>query len=195
MPIRTNRGRAAVYRKVWGWPVRSPLHLVVSVLAVALIAALLALVAQHVNRSSASPGSNGGGQQQVVPATATATTGPPPTRQSGPTEVPTAAAPAPEALQVAEAWGKAWVHHPAGTTNAKWLAGLKPYTTDEYLPVMSTVDPANIPATKVTGPAKATHSFTSSVEVTLPTDGGALDITVIKTMSGWRVADYGKAGS
>ncbi|MGH3988463.1 MAG: hypothetical protein ACRDTZ_14280, partial [Pseudonocardiaceae bacterium] len=38
MPIRTHRGRAAVYRTFWGWPVRSPRHLVGTALALVLIA-------------------------------------------------------------------------------------------------------------------------------------------------------------
>ena len=38
MPIRTHRGRAAVYRKFWGWPVRSPAHLTGTVLAAVVIA-------------------------------------------------------------------------------------------------------------------------------------------------------------
>jgi hypothetical protein len=60
--------------------------------------------------------------------------------------------------------------------------------------VMASVDPANIPARQVTGPPSAINSYTSSVEVGLPTDGGRLDITVIKTPQGWRVSGYTKAG-
>ena len=37
MPIRTNRGRAAVYRRLWGWPLRSPRHLVVALIQMVLI--------------------------------------------------------------------------------------------------------------------------------------------------------------
>lgn len=39
MPIRTNRGRAAVYRRVWGWPLRSPRHLAATLGVVAVLAA------------------------------------------------------------------------------------------------------------------------------------------------------------
>lgn len=39
MPIRTNRGRAAVYRQVWGWPLRSPRHLAATLGVVAVLAA------------------------------------------------------------------------------------------------------------------------------------------------------------
>lgn len=195
MPIRTNRGRAAVYRKLWGWPLRSPLHLVATALGVVLVAAVVALLSQHLRHSNAVPVPGGAQPAGQASTGVFVATGPPRTRDSGPTEVPTPAPPAPAALQVAQDWGQAWANHPAGTSNQQWLAGLKPYTTDEFLPVMSSVDPANIPATRVTGPPTAIHSYTSSVEVSLPTDGGVLDITVIQTPQGWRVAGYDKAGN
>jgi hypothetical protein len=55
---------------------------------------------------------------------------------------------------------------------------------------MSTVEPANIPASKVTGDPTAVESFTSSVKVRLATDADDLLITVIETPDGWRVAYY-----
>jgi hypothetical protein len=88
----------------------------------------------------------------------------------------------------------AWVNHPDGITNQQWLEGLRPFTTEEYLPVMSTVDPRNIPASKVTGVPTATTSYTSSADVEIPTDGPKLTITVVNTGAGWRVAHYGQAG-
>jgi hypothetical protein len=59
---------------------------------------------------------------------------------------------------------------------------------------MSTVDPRNIPASKVTGAPTATTSYTSSVDVEISTDGPKLTITVVNTGAGWRVAHYGQAG-
>ena len=41
MPIRTNRGRAAVYRRLWGWPLRSPRHLIGLVVVVLALVLLL----------------------------------------------------------------------------------------------------------------------------------------------------------
>ena len=63
----------------------------------------------------------------------------------------------PEALAAARNWSAAWVNHPPGTTNARWTAGMRPFTTDEYLGVLAAVDPANVPATAVTGPPKPTR--------------------------------------
>lgn len=37
MPIRTHRGRAAVYRRLWGWPLRSPKHLVGAVVLIGVV--------------------------------------------------------------------------------------------------------------------------------------------------------------
>jgi hypothetical protein len=210
VPIRTNRGRAAVYRKLWGWPMRSPRHLVAMLLVVAAIVLAIGIIVPQVVGSGGSRGaaaqtgdtsadatsqagssdagtSDGGAPAPGSTGSASADL---PTRLPSPPQKPTSAPPADDALKVADSWGKAWVHHPAGTTTDKWLDGLKPYTTEEYLVEMSTVDPANIPATKVTGPPVPKQSYTSSVTANLPTDGGTLAITVIDTPQGWRVAFY-----
>jgi hypothetical protein len=202
MPIRTNRGRAAVYRRLWGWPMRSPRHLAVLVVVVAVLVIAVGIIVPQVT-GSANRGSAAAATSSSTPTTTTqnppGTTNPPqvtgstsqlPTRITSPTEVPTSAPPAPAALDVAESWGRAWVNHPDGVTNEQWLADLRPFTTEECLTEMATVAPANIKATKVTGAPAAAESFTSSVKVTLPTDGGDLLLTVIDTPDGWRVAFY-----
>jgi hypothetical protein len=205
MPIRTNRGRAAVYRKLWGWPMRSPRHLVAIVLVVAAVVLTIGIVvpqltgrddrsggaAPTTDSTGATPDDTGTSDEGGAPAPGTGSaTEDLPTRLESPPQKPTSAPPADAALKVAESWGKAWVRHPKGTTNEKWLDGLRPYTTEEYLVEMSTVDPANIPATKVTGPPVPRQSYTSSVTANLPTNGGTLAITVIDTPQGWRVAFY-----
>ena len=213
MPIRTNRGRAAVYRRLWGWPMRSPRHLVATALVVGALVLTIGLIVPRVTGSdqpapgavanlgasstTTGPGTPGASSGQGgVPGTQT-TTAPTtslPTKQS-PAQTPTSAAPAPKALEIATLWANAWVNHPEGVTTEQWLNALKPYTTEEQLAVMSTVDPRNIKATEVTGPATPKVSYTISVEVTLPTNGGILDITVISTPQGWRVARYEQAAA
>ncbi len=204
MPIRTNRGRAAVYRRLWGWPLRSPGHLFVAAIVVVVLAVVIAIVTAHATsarRAAAAPSgdpdaittpvlpSSLGSPSSGLPATTTPTQ----TRLTTPPETPTSAPPAPAALSVITAWGRAWVNHPVGMTNAQWLAQLKPYTTDEFLPQMSSVDVANIDATQVTGAPQATKSFTSSLEALLPTNAGTLDITAIATPTGWLVTSYTEA--
>lgn len=191
---------------------RSPRHLVITLLVLTAVVLAVGLIMPMISgadrNGSASRGAGGtsatvgaqhGGPVGQQPSGGPAVTSPAgtptslPTRLPGPTQTPTPAAPAAEALEVATLWAKAWVNHPEGTTNEQWLAGLRPYTTEEYVAVMATVEPGNIPATEVTGPAEATSSFTTSVEVTVPTNGGRLAMTVIATPQGWRVANYERA--
>ncbi|MDT8909332.1 hypothetical protein [Amycolatopsis sp. PS_44_ISF1] len=198
MPIRTNRGRAAVYRRLWGWPLRSPRHLAGTLVFLAVLVTVLGIVlpkavdrpalAQTGPRASSSSAKPPGGLAAPVPSSSTL-----PTRLSSPLATPTSAPPNPEAVNVAKQWATAWANHPAGISNADWLNGMRALTTEEYLPVMSTVDPANIPATRVTGEPAVSSSYTSSVQVVVPTDGPKLSITVVDTGAGWRVADYDQA--
>jgi hypothetical protein len=184
---------------------RSPKHLVISATVFAVVVTTIGLFIPRLTganepsgaaantggtptSATARPGGAGGGTATTTPAPTSSL----PTRIT-PTQTPTSAAPAPEALDVATEWAKAWVKHPEGTTIEQWLDGLRPFTTEEQLAVMGTVDLENIPATAVTGPAKATRSFTSSVEVAVPTDGGTLSITVIRSSVGWRVSHYERA--
>lgn len=198
MPIRTNRGRAAVYRRLWGAPLRSPRHLIVTVvILVGLIATMGFLVPrvlpEDARMSSANEQTVTAPTNQVAEPSLSMSAGPPETRLTEDPATPTSAPPDPQALEVAKKWAAAWVNHPKGITGEQWLKGLAPYTTEEYLPVMSSVDPANIPATKVTGKPVAVNSFTSSLEVDVPTDGPTLRITVVSTDDGWRVASYDQA--
>ncbi|MFC4004354.1 hypothetical protein ACFS2C_19600 [Prauserella oleivorans] len=200
MPIRTNRGRAAVYRRLWGWPLRSPSHLIGTLIVVVAVIVAAGIVVPRLLLDGQ------GGQDRQTPAADTTgnatgtsddaalSTSPLPTRLTAPLASPTSAPPNPQALRVAEQWAAAWVDHPQGITIDQWLEGMRPYTTEEYLPVMRSVNLANIPATRVAGPPRATQSFTSSVEVEVPTDGPTLTITVVSTDVGWRVAHYDQAG-
>jgi hypothetical protein len=202
MPIRTNRGRSAVYRKLWGWPLRSPRHLITFVI---ILIALGIVVAMLIPRAASTNGAQPAGDttSDTAGATSSSSQGQSPTdtttsaatRLTSPLLSPTPAPPAPAALDVATKWVTAWAKHPAGITSQQWLEQLKPYTTDEFLPQMASVDPANVPATKVTGAAVSVDSTTSSVVADVPTDGGTIQVTVITTPNqGWRVSTYDKAG-
>ncbi|MEU6646559.1 hypothetical protein ABZ863_28985 [Saccharomonospora sp. NPDC046836] len=201
MPIRTNRGRAAVYRRLWGWPLRSPTHLIGTLIVVVAIIVAAGIVVPRVvgeqgsanATQSTEPGTSTPGNVATGDSTATSASALP-TRLTEPLGTPTSAPPDPAALRVAGDWAAAWVNHPQGITNEQWLEGLRPYTTEEYLPVMRSVNPANIPATRVTGDPRAVSSYTSSAEVQVATDGPTLTITVVSTNAGWRVADYDQAG-
>lgn len=199
MPIRTNRGRVAVYRRLWGWPLRSPRHLVGAVVVLIVLIVGLGIALPKLLPAGGSGGDANAEPGADVSSTArpsgpgAAPSSPLPTRLTSPRESPTPAAASPDALHVAGQWAGAWVNHPDGARPEQWLEGLRPYTTEEYLPVMESVDPANITATKVTGEPTAGTSYTSSVEAIVPTDGPKLSITVIRTSAGWRVSQYEQA--
>ena len=91
---------------------------------------------------------------------------------------------------MAARWAAAWVDHPPGVRPSSGSTACAPFTTDEYLGVLVGVDPANIPATRVTGEPRATKVAARSVQVTVPTNALTLRVLVVQTDDGWRVAGY-----
>jgi hypothetical protein len=200
MPIRTNRGRAVVYRRLWAWPLRSPRHLAITALVLAVVATVIGFVMPDdanpvaaqlsTTRPATKPPSSAGSAGQT---TSRATSTPRSSLPAVTTTPPSSAPPAPEALNVANAWARAWVNHPPGMTSQDWVAQLAPLTTEEFIPQLSTVDPANIPSTAVTGPPTPTSSTARAVEADVPTDGAVLHLTLIATPEGWRVSAYNRS--
>jgi hypothetical protein len=188
MPIRSPHGRSAAYRALWQWPLRSPARLVLTAIGVVALVVAATIGIGATNGSVSLPM----GARPTPSAAAVAPPEPvllPPVPELEPTTLPVSAAPA-AALQVASRWARAWVRPPDGTTAARWLDGLRSTTTDEYLGVLAGVDPGNIPATKVTGAAKAVSVSPRSLRVQVPTDTVTLVITVVDTDTGWRVSGY-----
>lgn len=198
MPIRSSRGRAGAYRVIWQWPLRSPARLAITLVVLAgLVVGLVVLGDSVGGRPSGlvsggpeqDPGRDAGGSG--VSATPTPTTLPP-VAPLTPQQLPLDKAP-PQALEAARVWTSAWVNHPQGITAQQWIAGLRPYTTDEFLGVLAGVDPANVPASRLTGPVVPTRVSPKSVEVTVPTDTVRLRVLVVETDVGWRVSRYDRA--
>ncbi len=200
MPIRSSRGRAGAYRSVWQWPLRSPLRLVVVAVVVLGLAAGAVYLGNKVGGSARSGGLLAEGAPSTTAAPPSGTdqaaiptpTALPPVAPLTPETLPLSAAP-PEALQTARSWTAAWVNHPDGMTNEQWVAGMRAYTTDEYLGVLSAVDPANVPASAVTGSPRATRVSPRSVQVEVPTNTVRLSVLVVDTGTGWRVSGYDRA--
>lgn len=203
MPIRTNRGRAAVYRRLWAWPLRSPRHLVLAaVLLVALAVVVGWLVPKAAPRADSGAGqtmvTRSNGRLVTVTSVPVGGTGAQPGQSStspiprATTQPPSSAPAAPEALDIALAWARAWVNHPPGMTNQQWVDQLRPLTTEEFLPQLASVDPVNIPSTEVVGKAEAVSASARAVEATVATNGALLRLTVIATESGWRVSAFNR---
>lgn len=195
MPIRSPHGRAAAYRALWQWPLRSPRRLGGTVLVVLA----LATAASYAIGSAPGLGPRTGGPAGVVaggPSGSTPAPGVPtalpPVPALEPQALPVSQAP-PAALEVARRWARAWVRPAAGTSAGQWLDGLRPTTTDEYLGVLAAVDPNNVPAGRVIGPPRPTRVAPHSVQVQVQTDGPTLLVLVVDTESGWRVAGYDRA--
>jgi hypothetical protein len=201
MPIRTPRGRSAAYRALWQWPLRSPARL--GLCAVLLLAVVVGAVtgigalrgARAVGSAVAAPEASAGPTAFPVPGATSegpATIAPsvlPPVPLLTPSSKPLAAAPS-TALSVAGRWAAAWVDHPRGITSQQWVDGLRPFTTDEYLGVLTGVDPANVPASQVVGEPRAVRVAARSVQVDVPTNTLTLRVLVVDTEDGWRVAGY-----
>lgn len=90
--------------------------------------------------------------------------------QSAPSTPPVATA-----RYTAEAFARAWARPDLPPT--EWLAGVKPYATPGYGQLLASVDPARIPAHKITGPPTPTSSTTVINTFDVPTDAGTLHIT------------------
>ncbi len=226
MPIRSPKGRSAAYRPLWQWPLRSPARFFGCVLVFVLLALGLnaatgliggrdhGVFGSSGQQAAQQPGQPAGAQQTRAPAAAAPTVPAqlPPVPELSPANLPPSQAPA-AALSTATKWVQAWANHPPGMTTQSWVNGLRPYTTDEYLGVLDSVDPANVPATKVRGPARAVLVSPHSVRVEVPTDALTVLVLVVDASTGdeadggpgpagngsattakeWKVAGYDRA--
>jgi hypothetical protein len=202
VPIRSPHGRSAAYRAIWAWPLRSPARLAITAAAVIALAVGVTVAATIFGPDrpagegapSAADGatSSAGRRPGTVPGGTPTPTALPPVPELTPSPLPLSRAPK-EAVEVASLWAAAWVRPSEDTTADEWLDGLRATTTDEYLGVLSGVDPGNIPATRITGEPRPVRVAASSVQVEVPTDALTLIVLVVDTEDGWRVAGYDRA--
>lgn len=75
-----------------------------------------------------------------------------------------------------------------------WLAGLVDVTDPAYLERLTTTDPANVPATAVTGPVEPIVTGAFYSEFLVPTDAGDLTVRVTYDGAGWRVVSIRPVG-
>lgn len=96
--------------------------------------------------------------------------------------------------RVAAAFAAAWVDH-RGVSNAAWVARLEPYATPELITKLSNVDPAGVPADRVTGSVQLLPRGAQVVEAVIPVDSGTLRLRLTAPDGRWFVdgVDWGRA--
>lgn len=86
----------------------------------------------------------------------------------------------------AVAFVTAWAHPDRAVQ--QWQAAVRPYATSAFATRLLSVDPGNVPATKVTGPAGPAKVTGQTAAVDVPTDAGAVTVTLQQVGQEWRVS-------
>ncbi len=196
-PIRSNRGRQAVWRSVWAWPLHTRARAVITLL---VVVAVLLVVGRIVSLSR---------EDQPGPAAA-----PPPVSTSQPhtssaapsTSNDTDPVPAPggpisamgppapqEALRSAAGFLRNWVHHPKGMTSTRWAENLGPYAMPEMVGQFYSTEPDNVPASRLIGDPQVTRVTDAVVELDWRTDGETVHLMLIHPTGPWQVNRIGIA--
>ena len=162
-----------------------------------LLAAAVLVVLAGCDGMSTARGAGHPGIESASPsvATPTATQASAPAFRSGGTSEPAGTdagvppdpgdPPAAAAVTVAARFGAAWVRRTLPT--ARWWAGIAPLCEPGFAARLHTVDPANIPASRITGPARSFTRRSGLLAFTMPTDAGVLTVTVAALAGRWRV--------
>jgi hypothetical protein len=137
------------------------------ILVVAVIVAIAQLVPHADLGSNNGVFPNGGAQplSSAVPDDGLTSVDPP----ASPRTSPGAATP----QAVAIAFATAWLHHD-GVTAKAWDDGIIGYCTKQLAAQFDGVDPADVPANRITGDTTTTDYSATYVQVNVPMDGGTL---------------------
>jgi hypothetical protein len=115
----------------------------------------------------------------------------PPTQAGSPgndVENPPARTPAGQPGTVAADFAVAWAR--PDLPAERWWTGVAPFCEAGFAQRLRSVDPGNLPATRVTGPPVPASPPSGGVAVfTVPTDGGTLVVTVAAVGGRWLVTD------
>ena len=63
---------------------------------------------------------------------------------------------------------------------------MKPWATASLLTSLDGADPRQVPATRVTGDAALVKTTPTSATVSVPTDGGRINVTLVRTGGTWK---------
>lgn len=183
--------RNSAWNRAVRWPLWSWRNLTLTAAAALVLLALAGRLTSGVDASAAAPAPPPSMSMATGP-TVPSTSPPPGTPTGAPTTLPSAARQAPPSadagspVQVAAAFVTAW----ATTTHGSgpWLAGMKPWATTSLVSSLTGTDPAQVPATHLTGdPAlRSTHGTTAAVSV--PTDGGRVLVQLVDQAGRWKAA-------
>lgn len=132
----------------------------------------------------AAPGLNGAPEQPILTVTATIAddglASPEPT--PSPKISPGTAVPA----TVATAFGRAWVNH-SDVTAEEWYAALLPHCTEALAKKLVGVDPAGVPADRLTGEPVLIPYADRIVDATIRVDSGLLRLRLTAVEGRWLV--------
>ena len=130
------------------------------------------------------PGLNGAPDQPILTVSATVAddglASPEPT--PSPKISPGTAVPA----NVAKAFGRAWVNH-RDVTAEEWYAGLLPHCTETLAKKLAGVDPAGVPADRLTGDPVLIPYADQIVDATIGVDSGVLRLRLTAVDGRWLV--------
>lgn len=201
MPIRTNRGRAAALRKLWGWPLRSSRHLGASIVVLILLGVGITTAAAQFGGNAAPAAQEATETTTSVPSSATTSStsaASTPNSTGSTTAAPTTSAPATdpvaEANTVVRSFMSAWTQA-SGKTSETWVDSLAPHTVPEYLVQLRTVDPSRLGAISLTSPATPASTSASVIEWDQPTSIGTVKVTTVLYQGKWLVKRYDLAGA
>ncbi len=207
--VRAQYGRAAVWRRLWGWPLRSPRRMGMVLLVLFGVGLGIGYLSDgaapdapdrgtvvadpdaSVGRFQDGPAWESSNVQPVDPSPPDA--GPKlSVPDLGPTRPQTPAAAA--VVDVAQRFASGWVNHPEGMTSEEWVAQLRPFTARSYWTALESVSPANVPAEKVTRAPRVVTIGGGVAVVDVATDELILRLNMARLEDGWRVMSYERAG-
>lgn len=178
-----------MYRAIWGWPIRSTRHLGVTIVGVVLIGILIGTALPDGGSNSDDP-VPARDRESSITALEGDRDGQLRRADGSPIYSTPLRDPPPEALTVADAWVRAFLNAPDGITSQQWVDQLRPFTTEETLPSLGSVNPANVPDVELAGEMIPLTVNERSVRLEIATTGPVMQVLLVSTPTGWLVSDY-----
>ncbi|MFD8242966.1 hypothetical protein ACH4NU_37965 [Streptomyces sp. NPDC017259] len=172
------------------WALDRPVRLAAVAAATVAAAVMLGMC----SAANDNPGPRPGTDAKPAPTTpAPPSTPPSPAPAPAPADVDTA-----DPADVASAFVGAWaagrsLSDPTDPDQwAGWYATAGQYCADRCAATLASVDPARVPATRVTGDARVTYDRDTRHEVAVPTDAGEVSVRLVRDAptDPWRVESW-----